>query len=117
MSPSGLRRYDVINTNGEAYGVATIQNSIWIHADRITVFERTNDIAHWTDLFTEYKETRVLEQGEAYIRFEPDDTSRGESAFTHMGIGTLAGPAELPDYGQTPGAAAAVQAYESRMAL
>lgn len=50
--------------------MATIQNSIWIQADRITVFERTNDIAHWTDLFTEYKETRVLEQGDAYIRFE-----------------------------------------------
>lgn len=43
--------------------MTTIQNSIWIQADRNTVFDRTNDIAGWTDLFTEYKETRVLEQG------------------------------------------------------
>ncbi|AIQ56642.1 SRPBCC family protein [Paenibacillus borealis] len=50
--------------------MTTIQNSIWIQADRNTVFDRTNDIAGWTDLFTEYKETRVLEQGESYIRFE-----------------------------------------------
>ena len=50
--------------------MTTIQNSIWIHADRNTVFDRTNDIANWTELFTEYQESRVLEQTEAYIRFE-----------------------------------------------
>ncbi|WP_238652444.1 SRPBCC family protein [Paenibacillus piscarius] len=50
--------------------MTTIQNSIWIHADRSTVFDRTNDIANWTELFTEYQESRVLEQTEAYIRFE-----------------------------------------------
>lgn len=61
----------------------SICNRITVQADIDTVFDRTNDIEHWTELFTEYREAVVLERREGYIRFRlttfPDEAGKVRS--------------------------------------
>ncbi|MBI3898406.1 MAG: SRPBCC family protein [Gammaproteobacteria bacterium] len=45
------------------------KNSIALHAPIDVVFEITNQIENWKDLFSEYAESTVLERGENWIRF------------------------------------------------
>lgn len=49
--------------------VAQTSNSIEIQAPRAFVFERTNDLPSWTELFTEYKSVEILERRENYFVF------------------------------------------------
>ncbi len=49
--------------------MAKIQNQITINADFDLVFDATNDIENWPQLFTEYKEAIVLEKKENYVLF------------------------------------------------
>ncbi|MFC4565628.1 SRPBCC family protein [Nocardiopsis mangrovi] len=55
-------------------------NRIVIDAPLELVWEMTNDVASWPDLFTEYAEAEVLEQNGARVRFRltthPDDDGR-----------------------------------------
>lgn len=46
-----------------------IENSITIQRSIDSVFDITNDIASWTNLFTEYQESKVLEKKDNYIKF------------------------------------------------
>ncbi|MGW7074125.1 SRPBCC family protein [Streptomyces sp. NPDC054866] len=39
-----------------------IENSVVIEADALSVFETTNDIARWPDLFDEYQHAKVVSQ-------------------------------------------------------
>ncbi|MGW7082295.1 SRPBCC family protein [Streptomyces sp. NPDC054871] len=39
-----------------------IENSVVIEADALSVFETTNDIARWPDLFDEYHHAKVVSQ-------------------------------------------------------
>ncbi|MBI3898410.1 MAG: hypothetical protein HY308_08945 [Gammaproteobacteria bacterium] len=45
------------------------KNSIALHAPIDVVFEITNQIENWKDLFSEYAESPVLERGENWSRF------------------------------------------------
>lgn len=50
--------------------VGYTENSKVILGDADKIFEITNDVEHWTDLFTEYKSVKVLEKKENTITFE-----------------------------------------------
>lgn len=56
------------------------KNSIEITAPRSFVFERTNDLAAWTTLFTEYASVEILHQEKDYVEFRlttfPDEDGR-----------------------------------------
>lgn len=58
-------------------------NSIEIYAPRAFVFERTNDLASWTHLFTEYASVDILQQEENYFVFRltthPDENGHAWS--------------------------------------
>jgi aromatase len=45
------------------------ENSIEIQAPRSFVFERTNDLASWTELFTEYARVDIIQQQENHFVF------------------------------------------------
>jgi aromatase len=59
---------------------ARTENSIWIDAPMDHVWDVTNDVAHWTGLFSEYAEAEVLEQSGNTVRFRltmhPDEDGR-----------------------------------------
>jgi aromatase len=59
--------------------MAQIKNSIIIHADFDIVFDLTNDIENWKNLFTEYKESKVLKKEGNYVLFQlttvPDENN------------------------------------------
>ncbi|AWD68591.1 MULTISPECIES: SRPBCC family protein [Priestia] len=46
------------------------KNSIHIKQDFDTVFDKTNDINNWTNLFTEYQESKVLKREKNEILFQ-----------------------------------------------
>lgn len=58
-------------------------HSIEIHAPRAFVFERTNDLATWTQLFTEYASVDILRKEENYFVFrlttQPDEEGKSWS--------------------------------------
>lgn len=49
--------------------MAKIVNSIIINANFDRVFDITNDIDNWVNLFTEYKESRVIKRAPNYLLF------------------------------------------------
>jgi aromatase len=55
-------------------------NSIIINAPLDLVWDITNDVANWTNLFTEYAEAQILEQKDNTIRFRlvmhPDENGK-----------------------------------------
>ncbi|MEO3944638.1 SRPBCC family protein [Gorillibacterium sp. CAU 1737] len=57
-----------------------IQNSIEINAGFDVVFDMTNDIENWPNLFTEYKEALVIQKDDNYILFRlttfPDEDQK-----------------------------------------
>jgi aromatase len=56
------------------------ENTIRIDAPLPLVWEMTNDVANWTNLFTEYAKAEVLEQNDNTVRFRltlyPDEENR-----------------------------------------
>lgn len=48
----------------------TIENHIWINEDIDIVYDITNDINNWKNLFTEYAESEVLSQYDNTILFK-----------------------------------------------
>lgn len=54
------------------------KNSIVINRDFNTVFDITNDIENWTELFTEYKESKILKRNGNEILFQLTTFSEGE---------------------------------------
>lgn len=46
-----------------------IENQIWINEKIETVFNITNDISNWKNLFSEYEESEVLEKNGPRIKF------------------------------------------------
>lgn len=48
---------------------AHTENSVFIDADLDLVWERTNDVANWPDLFTEYASAEILERHGNTVRF------------------------------------------------
>ncbi|MFJ2769004.1 SRPBCC family protein [Streptomyces sp. NPDC087300] len=56
------------------------ENEIVIHAPLDVVWERTNEVERWTDLFSEYKEVEVLERDGDRVLFRltlhPDDDGK-----------------------------------------
>jgi aromatase len=55
-------------------------NSVLINADVDLVWERTNDVARWPDLFTEYASAEILEHRGDTVRFRlsmhPDENGK-----------------------------------------
>ncbi|WP_233521985.1 SRPBCC family protein [Streptomyces triticagri] len=49
--------------------VGRTENSVFIKADPDLVWERTNDVANWPDLFTEYASAEILERRGRTVRF------------------------------------------------
>jgi hypothetical protein len=53
---------------------------ILVDAPREFVFEQTNDLAQWTDMFTEYERVEILDQGPRHFVFrlttKPDDEGK-----------------------------------------
>jgi len=60
-----------------------IQNSIKIKAPYEIVFDMTNDIENWPNLFTEYKEAKILYYRQGYVLFQltthPDQNQTSRS--------------------------------------
>jgi aromatase len=59
---------------------AHTDNSVVIKAPLVTVWEMTNDLASWPELFTEYAAVDVIEQRDGVVRFRlttrPDGQGR-----------------------------------------
>jgi ribosome-associated toxin RatA of RatAB toxin-antitoxin module len=57
-----------------------VDNAILVRAPMDLVWEMTNDVSSWTELFTEYAEAEVLEQDGDTVRFRlalhPDEQGR-----------------------------------------
>ncbi|GAA3732006.1 aromatase [Spinactinospora alkalitolerans] len=45
------------------------ENAVVINAPLDVVWEMTNDVARWTDLFTEYAKAEILQEREGTVRF------------------------------------------------
>ncbi len=59
---------------------AHTDNSVVIDAPLDLVWEMTNDVSNWPNLFTEYAQAEILEQGENTVRFRltmhPDEDGK-----------------------------------------
>ena len=57
--------------------IGHVDNSVVINADLDLVWDVTNDVEHWPDLFTEYASAEILERDGDTVRFRltmhPDD--------------------------------------------